>query len=142
MPLSSPLTLDSSQLQPLVVVPSQMESSIIRQLATAEEEIFVAVASNGPSTVFAEKWTILQKDIIRALQVGHLSCETQALAFRTASMVNTLAESFLEFEQTHIALSVQFKDDSMQEFYARVCLFLGLSKTFRYLPLLTGFRLY
>ena len=111
-----------------------MESSIIRQLATAEEEIFVAVASNGPSTVFAEKWTILQKDIIRALQVGHLSCETQALAFRTASMVNTLAESFLEFEQTHIALSVQFKDDSMQEIYARVCLFLGLSKTLRYLP--------
>lgn len=97
-----------------------MESSIIRQLATAEEEIFVAVASNGPSAAFAEKWTILQQDIVRALQVGHLSCETQALAFRTASNVRTLAESLLELEQGHIALSAQLKDD-MQDIFARVC---------------------
>ena len=119
-----------------------MESSIIRQLVTTEEEMLGTVASNGSSAAFAEKWSILQQDIIRALQVGHLSCETQALAFRTASMVNTLAESFVKFEQTHIALSVQFRDDCMQEIYAQVCLFLGLSKTLRYLPLLTGFRFY
>lgn len=97
-----------------------MESSIIRQLATAEEEIFVAVASNGSSAAVAEKWTILQQDIIRALQVGHLSCKTQALAFRTASNVRTLAESLLELEQGHIALSAQLKDD-MQDIFVRVC---------------------
>lgn len=97
-----------------------MESSIIRQLVTAEEEILGAVASNESSAAFAEKWTILQQDIIRALQVGHLSCETQALVFRTASNVKTLAKSLLESEQGHVALSAQLEDD-MQDIFARVC---------------------
>ena len=80
------------------------------------------LAADGSSglAVFTEKWTTLLQDINQASQAGHLSRETQALVFQTASMVNTLAESFLEFERTHIALSVQFKDD-MQEIYARVC---------------------
>ena len=96
-----------------------MEFSIIRQLKTVEEEMLAAVASNGSSAlaVFTEKWTTLQQDINQA---GHLSRETQALVFQTASIVNTLAESFVEIERTCIALSVQFKDD-MQEIYARVC---------------------
>lgn len=113
-----------------------MEFSIIRRLETVEDEILAAVASDGSSAlvVFTEKWTTLLRDISQASQAGHLSCETQALVFQTASMVNTLAESFVEFEQTHIALSVQFRGDRMQEIYAQVCLFLGLSKTLRYLP--------
>ena len=121
-----------------------MELSIIRRLETVEKEILTAVASDGSSAlaVFTEKWTTLLGDISQASQAGHLSCKTQALVFQTASMVNTLAESFVKFEQTHIALSVQFRDDCMQEIYAQVCLFLGLSKTLRYLPLLTGFRFY
>ena len=97
-----------------------MESSIIRQLVTTEEEMLGTVASNGSSAAFAEKWSILQQDIIRALQVGHLSCETQALAFRTASNVRTLAELLLELEQGHIALLAQLKDD-MQDIFAQVC---------------------
>ena len=96
-----------------------MEFSIIRQLETVEEEILAADGSSALAA-FTEKWTTLLQDINQASQAGHLSRETQALVFQTASMVNTLAESFLEFEQTHIALSVQFKDD-MQEIYARVC---------------------
>ena len=84
--------------------------------------MLAAVASNGSSAlaVFTEKWTTLQQDINQASQAGHLSRETQALVFQTASIVNTLAESFVEIERTCIALSVQFKDD-MQEIYARVC---------------------
>ena len=100
-----------------------MEFSIIRRLETVEEEILAAVASDGSSAlaVFTEKWTTLLQDINQASQAGHLSRETQVLGFQIASMVNTLAKSFAEFEQTHIApLSVQFKDD-MQEIYARVC---------------------
>ena len=99
-----------------------MEFSISRRLETVEEEMRAAVASDGSSAlaVFTEKWTTLLRDINQASQTGHLSRETQALVFQTASMVNTLAGSFVEFEQTHVALSVQFKDD-MQEIYARVC---------------------
>ena len=96
-----------------------MEYSIIRQLETVEEEMLAADGSSALA-VFTERWTTLLQDINQASQAGHLSRETQALVFQTASMVNTLAESFLEFERTHIALSVQFKDD-MQEIYARVC---------------------
>lgn len=100
-----------------------MEFSIIRRLETVEEEILSAVASNGSSAlaVFTKKWTTLLQDINQASQAGHLSREAQALVFQTASMVNTLAESFAEFEQTHIGLSVQFRDDRVQEIYARVC---------------------
>ena len=118
-----------------------MEFSIICQLDCRERN-----ARGG--------WVICTCGIYRKMDhtaTGHKSSltswapspsrETQALVFQTASMVNTLAESFLEFEQTHIALSVQFKDD-MQEIYARVC----LSETYTYPPFpgtdLTGFRFY
>ena len=112
-----------------------MEFSIIRRLETVEDEMLAAVASDGSSAlaVFTEKWSTLLQDINHASQAGHLSRETQALAFQTASMVNTLAESFVEFEQTHITLSKQFKDD-MQEIYAQVCFISSLSKTLRCLP--------
>lgn len=95
-----------------------MESSLIRRLETVEDEMFAAVAST--STAFAEKWTTLQQDINHALQAGLLSCETQSLAFQTASMIRTIAESFLKVEQEHIALSVKLQDD-VQDIYAQVC---------------------
>ena len=99
-----------------------MEFSIIRQLRAIEEEVLAAVASDGSSAlaVFTEKWARLLQDVNQASQAGHLNRETQALVFQTASMVNMLAESFVEIEQTCNALSVQFKDD-MEEIYGRVC---------------------
>ena len=104
----------------LVLTPAVMESSIIHRLEIVEEEIFAVVASDESSVAFAERWTTLQQDIDQALQAGHLSCETQALAFRIASNVKALAESFLESEQERIALSAKLTAD-LNVIFAQVC---------------------
>ena len=104
----------------LGLLPTPMESSIIFRLQIAEEEIFEAVASDGSSAIFIEKWTALEQDINHALQAGCLSRETQSLVFQTASMISTIAESFLRLQKGYSSLSAQLTAD-LDEIFTQVC---------------------